>query len=68
MGLIYSFAANEEKADGLLNEEEFENRGLDQSSRDFLDAAIKDYNALFGTSFDTTADKFQNYYRTYRSA
>lgn len=36
---------------------------MDQSSRDFLDAAIKDYNALFGTSFDTSADKFQNYYK-----
>jgi len=63
LGLIYSFAANEEEADGLLSEEEFETEGLDQSSRDFLDAAIKDYNSLFGTSFDTSADKFQNYYK-----
>jgi type I restriction enzyme R subunit len=63
VGLIYSFAANEEESDGLLGEEEFEIEGLDQSSRDFLDATIKDYNALFGTSFDTSADKFQNYYK-----
>lgn len=63
IGLIYSFAANEEEADGLLGEEEFETEGLDQSSRDFLEAAIRDYNALFGTSFDTSADKFQNYYK-----
>jgi len=63
VGLIYSFAANEEESDGLLGEEEFETEGLDQSSRDFLDAAIDDYNALFGTSFDTSADKFQNYYK-----
>jgi type I restriction enzyme R subunit len=63
VGLIYSFAANEEDADGLLGEEGFETAGLDESSRDFLDAAIKDYNALFGTSFDTSADKFQNYYK-----
>lgn len=63
IGLIYSFAANEEETDGLLDEEEFETEGLDQSSRDFLDAAIVDYNALFGTSFDTSADKFQNYYK-----
>jgi hypothetical protein len=63
IGLIYSFAANEEEVDGLLCEEEFETTGLDQSSRDFLDAAISDYNALFGTSFDTSADKFQNYYK-----
>ncbi len=63
VGLIYSFAANEEDSDGLLGEEEFETEGLDQGSRDFLDAAIRDYNALFGTSFDTSADKFQNYYK-----
>ena len=63
VGLIYSFAANEDDEDGLLGEEEFETDALDQSSRDFLDAAIKDYNALFGTSFDTSADKFQNYYK-----
>ncbi len=63
VGLIYSFTANEEEADGLLSEEEFETEGLDQSSRDFLDGAIRDYNTLFGTSFDTSADKFQNYYK-----
>lgn len=63
VGLIYSFAANEIDADGLLGEEDFETEGLDQGSRDFLEAAIQDYNALFGTSFDTSADKFQNYYK-----
>jgi type I restriction enzyme R subunit len=63
VGLIYSFAANEEVTGGLLGEEEFELEALDQSSRDFLDTAIGDYNALFGTSFDTSADKFQNYYK-----
>jgi type I restriction enzyme R subunit len=63
VGIIYSFAANEEEDGGLLGEEEFETAGLDQGSRDFLDAAIRDYNALFGTSFDTSADRFQNYYK-----
>ncbi len=59
----YSFAANEDVGGGFLDEEQFETEGLDQSSRDFLEAAIADYNALFGTSFDTSADKFQNYYK-----
>ena len=63
IGLIYSFTVNEEEPDGLLDEEEFETERLDASSRDFLEAAIQDYNALFGTSFDTSADKFQNYYK-----
>lgn len=63
LGLIYSFAANEEESDGLLDEEEFETESLDASSRDFLDKAIQHYNALFSTSFDTSAEKFQNYYK-----
>lgn len=63
IGLIYSYAANEDNEDGLLGEEEFETSDLDKSSRDFLEDAIKDYNALFSTSFDTSADKFQNYYK-----
>lgn len=66
VGLIYSYAANEaveEAGAGLLSEEEFETDGLDQSSRDFLEDAIQDYNDMFGTSFDTSADKFQSYYK-----
>ncbi|MEA5074784.1 MAG: type I restriction endonuclease subunit R, partial [Coriobacteriia bacterium] len=62
VGLIYSYAANEE-VDGYLDEEGFETGALDQPSRDFLDDAIRDYNDCFGTSFDTSADKFQNYYK-----
>jgi type I restriction enzyme R subunit len=63
VALIYSFAANEETPDGLLAEEEFEADGLDQSSRDFLQDAIMDYNDLFATSFDTSGERFQNYYK-----
>ncbi|GAB1344340.1 type I restriction endonuclease subunit R [Gemmatimonas sp.] len=63
IGLIYSFAANEAEDDGLLSEEEFETEHLDQTSRDFLEQAIADYNATFATSFDTSADRFQNYYK-----
>ena len=63
IGIIFSYAANEPDADGLLSEEEFEADRLDQSSRDFLDDAIEDYNETFGTSYDTSADKFQNYYK-----
>ena len=60
---IFSYAANEDIGDDYLDEEGFETSSLDQSSRDFLDEAIKDYNALFGTSYDTSSDKFQNYYK-----
>jgi type I restriction enzyme R subunit len=63
VGLIYSFASNEAIEDGALEEEGFETDVLDKPSRDFLEGAIKDYNAHFGTSFDTSSDKFQNYYK-----
>ncbi len=63
IGLIYSYAANEDVGDDFLDEEGFETGALDPSSRDFLEDAIRDYNAVFGTSFDTSADKFQNYYK-----
>lgn len=63
IGLIYSYAANEDVGDDYLDEEGFETSALDQSSRDFLDGAIQDYNTTFGTSFDTSGDKFQNYYK-----
>lgn len=62
---IFSYAANEDvDSDGILDEENSEDtNGLDQSSRDFLDEAIQDYNAMFHTNYSTDADKFQNYYK-----
>ena len=63
VGLIYSFAANEAEPEGLLEEEGFDTYGLDASSRDFLEDAIQDYNDMFGTSFDTSAERFGNYYK-----
>jgi type I restriction enzyme R subunit len=60
---IFSFSANEEEPDGLLPEEDFNMENLDQSSRDFLEAAIRDYNSTFSTNYDTSSDKFQNYYK-----
>ncbi|MGH3997268.1 MAG: type I restriction endonuclease subunit R, partial [Pseudonocardiaceae bacterium] len=62
VGIIFSYAANEDE-DGFLGEEGFETDVLDASSRDFLDSAIRDYNAMFGTSYDTSGDSFQNYYK-----
>ena len=64
VAVIYSYGANEEEADGILDEENSEDTSaLDQSSRDFLDAAIRDYNEMFHTNYSTDSDKFQNYYK-----
>lgn len=60
---IFSYAANEDDPDDVLGEEGFDTDALDQTSRDFLDSAIRDYNAAFNTNFDTSADNFQNYYK-----
>lgn len=63
IALIYSFGVNEEEIDGVIDENSEDTSGLDKSSRDFLESAIKDYNVMFGTSYDTSSDKFQNYYK-----
>ena len=61
---IYSYGANEEESDGILDEENSEDTSaLDQPSRDFLEAAIRDYNQMFHTNYSTDGDKFQNYYK-----
>lgn len=64
VAVIFSYGANEEEADGILDEENSEDTdGLDQSSRDFLESAIVEYNQMFHTSYDTSSEKFQNYYK-----
>lgn len=64
IAVIYSYAPNEEEADGLLDEENPEDTSaLDKSSRDFLDEAINDYNLMFHTNYSTDSDQFQNYYK-----
>ena len=60
---IFSFAANEDDPEDVMVEEDFDTDALDKTSRDFLDEAIKDYNEAFHTNYDTSADKFQNYYK-----
>ena len=75
---IFSYAPNEED-NGLLPEEEFDTTSLDQSSRDFLEAAIFDYDKTFKTNFSGKnknakvvvkkdddrkgGDMFDNYYK-----
>lgn len=64
IAVIYSYGANEEESDGILDEENPEDTSaLDATARDFLEAAIKDYNQTFHTTYDTSSDKFQNYYK-----
>ena len=56
---IFSYHPNEADPE----DESFNTADLDETSRDFLESAIADYNKAFNTNFDTSADKFQNYYK-----
>lgn len=61
---IFSFAANEEQdALGDIPDESFEVSAMDSSAKEFLNAAIADYNALFKSNFSVDSNAFQNYYR-----
>lgn len=62
---IFSFGVNdeEEEADGVTDENSESTEQLSTTDRDFLDAAITDYNQIFKTNYDTSTDKFQNYYK-----
>ena len=55
---IFSYGQNEDE-----EENSEDTNGLDVGSREFLERAIKDYNDLFHTNYDTSAEKFQNYYK-----
>ncbi len=61
---IFSFAANEEQeAIGDIQDESFDVSAMNSSAKEFLSAAILDYNALFKTNFSVDSNGFQNYYR-----
>lgn len=61
VGIIYSYAPNDEQEE----ESSEDTTALPKSQRDFLDAAINDYNAIFACRFDSSADNFQNYYKDF---
>jgi len=61
---IFSFAANEEQdAVGEIVDESFDVSAMNSSAKEFLTAAITDYNAYFKTNFGVDSNGFQNYYR-----
>jgi type I restriction enzyme R subunit len=60
---IFSYSANEPDTEDIFPDEGFDTDSLDTSSRDFLASAIADYNANFNVNFDTSSEKFQNYYK-----
>ncbi|MDD6253976.1 MAG: type I restriction endonuclease subunit R [Bacteroidales bacterium] len=66
IALIYSYGQNEAdfEQEGFMDEENSDDTsGLDANSRDALEKAIANYNAMFHTNFGTSSEKFQNYYK-----
>lgn len=61
VAIIYSYGVNGE--DGVIDENSESTEALSTDDRTFLENAIKDYNNMFGTSYDTSSEKFQNYYK-----
>lgn len=61
---IFSFAANEEQdAIGEIPDESFEVDAMNSSAKEFLTAAINDYNKAFKSNYGVDSKGFQNYYR-----
>ncbi|WP_292949868.1 type I restriction endonuclease subunit R [Olleya sp. UBA1516] len=61
---IFSFAANEAQgAIGEIQDETFEPTAMDTSAKEFLTAAINDYNAMFKMNYGIDSKGFQDYYR-----
>lgn len=63
VAIIFSYSANEADPEDVFPDEDFDTESLDKSSRDFLESAIADYNADFNVNYDTSSEKFQNYYK-----
>ena len=61
---IFSFAANEAQ-DGIgdIQDESFDVSAMDMSAKEFLSAAVADYNKTFSSTFSIDSQGFQNYYR-----
>lgn len=64
LATIFSFADNEEQnAIGEIQDETFEPSAMDSSGKEFLTAAINDYNVMFKTNYSVDSKEFENYYR-----
>ena len=64
VALIYSYGVNTDDDGNYLTDENSDDTdALSVPDRDFLEKAIQDYNAMFGTQYDTSGTLFPNYYK-----
>lgn len=62
VALIYSYGANDQPEDGIIEDEGFDTDLLNARDRDFLEDAIADYNEMFSQNFDTSSKGFEGYF------
>ncbi len=62
IGMIYSYGANKQPEDGIIEDESFNAEQLSTPDREYLEDVINDYNDMFATNFDTSSNGFQGYY------
>lgn len=61
---IFSYQVNQDvEGISLLPDESMDPGDLGRDDRDFLAQAIRDYNGMFHTNYDASADGFENYYK-----
>lgn len=62
VALIYSYGANDQPEDGIIEDEGFDTDLLNARDREFLEDAIADYNEMFSQNFDTSSKGFEGYF------
>lgn len=60
---IFSYAPNEERAAGEIEEESMTSTALSTTAKKFLTNVVNDYNSFFQTNFTIDGNGFENYYK-----
>ena len=60
---IFSYAPNEERASGEIEEESMSSAALSTTAKQFLTNVVDDYNSFFQTNFTIDGNGFENYYK-----
>ena len=60
---IFSYAPNEERASGEIEEESMSSAALSTTAKQFLTNVVEDYNSFFQTNFTIDGNGFENYYK-----
>ena len=60
---IFSYAPNEERASGEIEEESMSSSAMSTTAKQFLTNVVEDYNSFFQTNFTIDGNGFENYYK-----